>query len=188
MSQKVLMYSAQTAAEYLFNGFIGGFTRGRAEAGPRALGNRSILADARSVTNKDRINGFIKNRMAFQPLAPLCLDEDFDKYFERLSCDISLDYMLFAVKCKPLAEQTVPAIIHADQTARVQLINKENYPHLYELLIEFKKLSGIGILINTSFNGKGEPIVNTPDQAYAAYKTLDLDFLVLDKYFITERL
>lgn len=188
MIQKISTYTHTAVARYLHEGYIGGFATGRAEAGPRSLGNRSIFADARRNRNKDRINGFIKNRMAFQPLAPVCLDEDFDRFFEHPGSEVSLRYMLFAVKCKPQAEQMLPAIVHADQTARVQIVTRESNPRLHVLLTSFKKLTGIGVLINTSFNGKGEPIVNTPEEAYQAYRALDLDFLVLDQFIISDRL
>ncbi|MEP1033624.1 carbamoyltransferase C-terminal domain-containing protein [Ekhidna sp.] len=188
MIQRISDYTYSSVANYLHQGFIGGFVWGHAEAGPRALGNRSILADARSIQNKDRINGYIKNRMAFQPLAPVCLEEDFDRFFERPPCDISLEYMLFAVKCKEEVMTKLPAILHADHTARVQVVNQKRNPNLHVLLTEFKKYSGVGVLINTSFNGKGEPIVNTIEQAYNTYRKLDLDFLIIDKFLISNKL
>lgn len=187
MKQKIKPYKASETALHLSKGFIGGVAHGRAEAGPRALGNRSILSDARSINQKERINGYMKMRRAFQPLAPLCLEEDYDRFFERLDCEISLDYMLYAIKCKPIARTIVPAIVHADETARVQVVNSENYPFLFELLTEYKKITGVGVLINTSLNAKGEPIANTPMEAYQIYKKLDLDFLVLDKHLISNR-
>ncbi len=180
-----MKYNSFDIALHLSKGFIGAIAIGRAEAGPRALGNRSILSDARNISYKERINGIIKQRSAFQPLAPICLEEEFNNYFENINSEISLDYMLFAIKCKPIANKIIPAVVHADNTARVQVITAEKFPFLFDILTEYKKITGIGILINTSFNGKGEPIVNTPQQAYNAYKNLDLDFLVLDKYLIT---
>jgi len=188
MKQKIKKFNPKEVAQMLSEGFIGGVAHGKAEVGPRALGNRSILADARNIATKERINGYMKMRKAFQPLAPLCLDEDYDKYFERVDCEITLDYMLYAIKCKPKAREDIPAIVHADDTARVQVVTKDNYPFLYELLTEYKKITGIGVLINTSLNRKGEPIANTPAQAYQIYKQMDLDFLVLDKFFISNKL
>lgn len=183
MRQTIHTYSAVEAAGLLSDGQIGGFAWGRAEVGPRALGNRSILADARSCSTKDRINGLIKRRSAFQPLAPVCLADDFEQYFVRPQSDACLAFMLYAVKCRPSARRDVPAIVHADGTARVQVVDNR-YPLLKQLLTSYRELTGIGILINTSFNGKGEPIVNTPAQAYQAYQRIDLDFLVIDRHLV----
>ncbi len=188
MKQNITHYSKKRVASLLTQGYIGGFALGRAEAGPRALGNRSILADARFLQSKERINGVIKNRRAFQPLAPLCLKKDFDQFFINSACKVTLDYMLYAVKCKPQTRKVLPAIVHADDTARVQIVTSQKYPFLYDLLEAYRQITGIGVLINTSFNGKGEPIVNTAKQAFSAFKRLDLDFLVLDNFFITSRL
>ncbi len=188
MKQNITLYSREHIASLLSQGYIGGFAIGKAEAGPRALGNRSILADARFLQSKERINGVIKNRRAFQPLAPLCLNKDFDRFFINSTCKVTLDYMLYAVKCKPLTRNILPAIVHADNTARVQIVSSQKYPFLYDLLEAYKQITGIGVLINTSFNGNGEPIVNSAKQAFLTYKELDLDFLVLDNFFITSRL
>lgn len=188
MKQYIKAYQPRKVAQHLSDGFIGGIAVGRAEVGPRALGHRSILSDARSIIFKERINGYMKMRRAFQPLAPLCLEEDFDRFFEHTSSEVSLDYMLYAIKCKPLARKIIPAVVHSDDTARVQVINENNYPNLFEILTEYKKITGVGVLINTSLNAKGEPIANTPQHAYRIYKNLDLDFLVLDNFFISNKL
>lgn len=188
MKQIISDYDFEKTAYYLSEGYIGAFAKDRAEAGPRALGNRSILADARFAKSKDRINGLVKNRSAFQPLAPLCLEDDFDTYFCKINCEITLDYMLYAIKCKSETIKILPSIVHADNTARVQIVTQIKYPHLFELLTAYKKVTGIGVLLNTSFNGKQEPIVNSVEQAVLTYKKLDLDFLVLNNYFITSKL
>jgi len=188
MQQKILNYTPKDVALYISTGLIGAFAKGKAEVGPRALGNRSIIADARDIKSKERINGLIKQRSAFQPVAPLCIEDDFDFFFEKINCEISLDYMLYAVKCKPNTKNVLPAIVHVDNTSRVQLITSKNYPFLFDLLTEYKKITGLGVLINTSFNGKGEPIVNTAQEAYTNYKKLDLDFLVLDNFLITNKI
>lgn len=185
MLQKIYSFEIEPVASFLSKGFIGGFATGLAEAGPRALGHRSILSDARNIRQKERINGLIKQRQAFQPLAPICLEEDFDRFFQPTTAQVTLKYMLYAIKCKPDALAQIPAVVHADETARVQLVNKSSNPFLFELLCEYRKLTGIGVLINTSLNGKGEPIVNTLQEVYAAYRKLDLDFLVVDRFIIT---
>lgn len=184
MRQKIDTYTPERAALLLSQGYVGAITRGKAESGPRALGNRSLIADPRRVSTKERINGLIKHRGSYQPLAPFCLAEDYDRFFEPLAAEVSLDYMLYAVRCKPLAAELVPAVVHSDDTSRVQLVSADNYPFLFTLLRAFKAVTDVGVLVNTSFNGKGEPIVNTPAEAYFAYKALDLDFLILDDWLI----
>lgn len=185
MKQNIKIVNYKLVAQYLSQNFIGAIATGRAEAGPRALGNRSILSDARLIKNKERINGLIKNRSAFQPLAPICLDTEFDNYFEKINCHVSYDYMLYAVKCKPLTSEKLPAIVHSDNTARVQIITEKKHPIIYEILSEYKKTTNIGVLINTSFNGKGEPIVNSAEHAFDTYKRLGLDFLILNNFLIS---
>lgn len=172
-------------AKCLSRQMIGALAVGRAETGPRALGNRSIVADCRYIKTKERINGLIKHRAAYQPLAPICLEEDFDNYFCRLRSDANLDFMQFALSCKQEALRDIPAVVHADCTARTQVVRSQQYPHLHEILLEYKKLTGVGVLINTSFNGRNEPMVNTLGEAYAAYKRMGLDFLALDDCFLS---
>jgi len=185
MKQYISEFSSLKIAKLLSLNYIGAIVQGRAEAGPRALGNRSILADPRIIKNKDRINGLIKKRDAYQPLAPLCLSEDFNDFFVAPYANIKLDYMQCAINCKANSLIEIPAVIHSNLTARVQIITKKNHLRLYEILTEYKKITGIGVLINTSFNGKNEPIVNSINEVYMAYKVLDLDFLVIDNFLIT---
>lgn len=188
MLQNIHPIDAAAIARFLADGHIGAIATGRAEAGPRALGNRSILACAQSMTARDRINGLIKHRQAFQPLAPLCLSEDLTTYFEPPSAGITLRYMTFALRCTDVAKTKVPAVVHADGTARVQVVDENSPLLLAEILRAYRQHTGIGVLVNTSFNGRGEPLVNTAAEALDAYKRLDLDFLVLDRYLISSRL
>ena len=115
----------------------------------------------------------------------MCLEEDFDRYFERFPTEVDLGYMLHSVPHKPLVAGRIPAVLHADGTARVQVVTDSTFPWLAGLLRAFKRLTGVGVLVNTSFNGKGEPLVNTAADAYSAYRRLGLDFVIIADYFIS---
>lgn len=128
---------------------------GRAEFGPRALGNRSILADPRDPDIKDRVN-LIKKRELFRPFAPMVIEEDADQWFEMPNN--KMQYMQYTVKCKK--PELIPSVVHADGTSRVQTVSKDDYPELYDLLVEWKKKSGIPVLLNTSLNIKNQPLLN----------------------------
>jgi carbamoyltransferase len=188
MLQNIHPIDVELVGRFLADGFVGAVAVGRAEAGPRALGNRSILADPRRMACKERLNGLIKHRRAFQPLAPVCLREDVDTYFELPRAHVSLGYMGVGLRCTDRTVREAPAIVHADATARVQVVDEQATPLLAAVLRAFREATGVGLLVNTSFNGPGEPIVNTPAEALNAYKRLDLDFLVLDRYLISSRL
>jgi carbamoyltransferase len=187
MLQNIHPIDTDAIAGFLADGYVGGLALGRAEAGPRALGHRSILACARTMSTKERINGLIKHRQAFQPLAPLCLSEDLATYFEFPEAEVTLRYMTFALRCTNATRAQAPAIVHADGTARVQIVDEHAPPLLTAILRAYRRLTGVGILINTSLNGRGDPLVNTAAEAVTAYKRLDLDFLVLDRYLISSR-
>ncbi len=187
MLQNIHPIDADAIAGFLADGNIGAVALGRAEAGPRALGHRSILACAQTMAMKERINGLVKHRQAFQPLAPICLAEDLATYFGLPAAEITLRYMTFALPCADATRELAPAIVHADGTARVQVIDEHAPPLLRAILRAYRRRTGVGILINTSLNGRGEPLVNTAAEALSAYKRLDLDFLVLDRYLISSR-
>jgi len=143
-----------------------GVANGKAEYGPRALGNRSLLADPRGIEMKDRVNN-IKKRQKFRPFAPVILKEEAHKYFE-VSKDFDSPYMQCVVTCK--FPDTYPAIVHADGTSRVQTVSKENHPELYKTLKLWKKQTGCPMLLNTSLNIKGKPMVNNEEDAEAFAK------------------
>ncbi len=150
-------YPVNRALKALLNGEIIGIANGRAEFGPRALGNRTLTADPRGDTIKDRMNE-IKRRQKFRPFAPMILEEDVHDHFIMPENIDSSPYMQFVAKCKnPL---DFPAIIHEDGTSRVQTVNKQQHPELYTLLTKFKEKTGCPMLVNTSLNIKGQPIVN----------------------------
>jgi carbamoyltransferase len=178
-----------------------GWFQGRMEFGPRALGNRSILGDARSPKMQSVMNLKVKFRESFRPFAPIVRRERAADYFE---LDVESPYMLLVAPLKnewrrPLpsgvtgldllkeARSTLPAITHVDYSARIQTVTRESNPLLYDLLLRFEKATGCGVLVNTSFNVRGEPIVCTPDDAYRCFMNTEMDYLILGS-FVIERL
>jgi carbamoyltransferase len=133
---------------------IAAVATGRAEYGPRALGNRSILADPRDPNIKDRVN-LIKRRELFRPFAPVVMEEHANKWFKM---DFASPYMQYAVEC--LQPDKIPAVVHKDGTSRVQTVNKEQHPGLYEVLSNWYTITGVPVLLNTSLNIKGQPLLN----------------------------
>lgn len=144
----------------------------KSEAGPRALGNRSILFDPRNKDGKDIVNK-IKNREWYRPFGAVMLEEDFQEYFYT-NGDIKNEYMTVAYKAKEGVDKLIPSVIHVDNTCRIQTVNKG---HIYELLKVFKEKTGIGILLNTSFNTAGMPLIENPNQAIKILNSTDLDIL-----------
>ena len=149
-------YPAQKLLDELLTNKIVGVANGRAEFGPRALGNRSLLADPRGPDIKDKVNE-IKRRQKFRPFAPVILKEEANKYFE-MPCE-ETPFMQYVVKCKE--PDKYPAIIHKDGTSRVQTVTRKQHPGLYQLLVAWRDKTGCPMLLNTSLNIKGKPIVNT---------------------------
>jgi carbamoyltransferase len=153
-----------------------GWFQGASEFGPRALGNRSLLADPRKAGMKDILNSRVKHRQPFRPFAPIVLAERAREIFEG---DEDSPFMLIAKRVRPEWRDRIPAIVHVDGTARVQTVRAETNPVLYRLLKEFEALTGVPVLINTSFNVKGEPIVETPRDAMICFLTTGIDNLIL---------
>jgi len=139
MLQNIHPIDADAIAGFLAEGNIRAVALGRAEAGTRALGHRSILACARTLAMKERINGLVKHRQAFQPLAPICLAEDLATYFELPAAEITLRYMTFALPCADAIRELAPAIVHADGTARVQVIDEHAPPLLRAILRAYRR-------------------------------------------------
>ena len=173
------LYS-EVATRISTNQVIGWF-KGRCEWGPRALGNRSILADARNPEIKDILNKKIKLRESFRPFAPSVLEEFSDIYFD---LDYPSPFMLNVVKAKEIAKNTVPSVVHVDNTCRVQTVSKINNYHFYNLISEFNKITGVPIVLNTSFN-ENEPIVLTPQHAFDCFRRTSMDCLVLENWMIS---
>ena len=149
--------------------------QGRSEAGPRALGNRSILYDPRDPMGKDRVNK-IKHREAFRPFAGTVLKEHANKYFDMAGLDQS-PFMTFAVDMREDWVDNLPAINHVDNTCRVQTVTREQNQHFYDLITEFEKITSLPILLNTSFNLAGEPMVETPEDAIRTLENSELDYI-----------
>jgi carbamoyltransferase len=191
-------------AKILSEGNVVGWFQGRMEFGPRALGNRSILGDARNSEMQLKLNLKIKYRESFRPFAPSVLMEDVQKYFE---LDKPSPYMLLVANVTekhrnkipgnyfelPLMERLyfersdIPSVTHIDYSARVQTVHSETNLRYYELINQFKALTGTGVIVNTSFNVRGEPIVCTPEDAYKCFMRTEMDYLVIGDFLFDKR-
>jgi carbamoyltransferase len=169
----------ETTAQLIAEGHVVGWYQGKMEWGPRALGNRSILADARNAKMKDILNEKIKHRESFRPFAPCILEEHASEYFD---IDTPSPYMLLVAPVKK--PEKIPAVTHVDGTARLQTVSNDTNPLFYDLINEFYKITDIPVLINTSMNVRGEPIVNTIEQAYNMIIKTDMDYIVLGNYIV----
>jgi carbamoyltransferase len=158
--------------------------QGGSEFGPRALGHRSILADPRHAGVRDWINARVKQREWFRPLAPVVPAERAAEYFD---LPRSSPFMQFAARVRPDMVARVPAITHVDGTARLQTVGPDDDPLLHRLLAGFATRTNVPVLLNTSFNGKDEPIVETPDEALAAFRRMPLHALAMPPYLVTKR-
>ena len=167
----------ETTAKLISEGNVVGWYQGKMEWGPRALGNRSILADPRNPKMKDVLNEKIKHRESFRPFAPCILEEYTSEYFD---IGVPSPYMLLVAPVKK--PEKIPAVTHVDGTSRLQTVSKHINPLFYNLINEFYKITSIPVLINTSMNVRGEPIVNTPAQAYDMIVKTDMDYIVLGNY------
>ncbi len=151
------------------------------EFGPRALGNRSILADPRYAEARDRVNASVKFREGWRPFAPSCLAEQAGEYFDGCS---DAPFMILTFDVLPEKRSVIPAVTHADKTARVQTVTREANPRYHRLISEFARLTGVPVLLNTSFNLKGEPIVTAPKDAIRTFYSSGLDFLVMGDHIV----
>lgn len=194
---------AKKTAQLIDEGNVVGWFQGRMEFGPRALGNRSILGDARRPEMQKKLNLKIKYREGFRPFAPSVLEEDIKDYFD---IDIPSPYMLFVIPVtekrrnpvpkdyfeRPLYDRLyhersdIPAITHIDYSARIQSVSKKTNFRYWKVLDEFKKLTGYGVFVNTSFNVRGEPIVATPSDAFSCFMRTEMDFLVLGEFLVNK--
>ncbi|MFC1628484.1 carbamoyltransferase [Gemmatimonadota bacterium] len=172
---------AVAAAREIFEGRVHGWFQGRMEFGPRALGNRSILADPRDPEMKDRINAMIKHREEFRPFAPAVLEEHARAWFDMGILDSS-PFMLFTVEVLESARDSLPAVTHVDGTSRVQTVSKRSNPLFWDLISEFYQLSGVPVVLNTSFNVRNEPIVCTPLDAVRCFLSTDIDSMTIDSF------
>ena len=194
----------EETSKNLSNGFAIGWFQGRMEFGPRALGNRSIIADPRSETMQKTLNLKVKYRESFRPFAPSIIREDVNEWFD---LNIDSPYMLFVSgveknKCKQIKEEDkflfgidklnikrseIPAVTHVDYSARIQTVHLKTNEKYYKLLSRFKEKTNCPVLVNTSFNIRGEPIVNTPEEAYNCFMGTDLDSLVIGNCLLLKK-
>jgi carbamoyltransferase len=191
-------------AQIIAGGNVVGWFQGRMEFGPRALGNRSILGDARNSEMQLKLNLKIKYRESFRPFAPSVLAEDCQEYFE---LEQPSPYMLLVANVQqkhlnqlpenyfdlPLMERLyfersdIPSVTHIDYSARIQTVHQETNPGYWELISQFKKLTGYGVIVNTSFNVRGEPIVCTPEDAYKCFMRTEMDYLVIGDFLFDKK-
>jgi carbamoyltransferase len=173
----------RATAAHIAQGKVVGWFQGRAEWGPRALGNRSILADPRRAQMKDTLNQRIKHREIFRPFAPSILEESVGEYFEQTH---SSPFMTFAYPVRESKRAVIPAPTHVDGTARLQTVNRVSHPLYWRLLRTFCDLSGVPVVLNTSFNDN-EPIVCCPQEALACFERTKMDVLVLGNFILEKK-
>jgi carbamoyltransferase len=171
-------------AKLINGGAIIGWFKGSSEFGQRALGHRSILANPTIKDIKPKVNRVIKKREGFRPFAPMVIADEANNYFEMLGQEVPYMNQVFKVKDDFIAG--LPSITHADGTARVQTVTREFNTDIYFLLKEFKKLSGYPILLNTSFNLRGQTMVLDPETAIKTFYDCEMDYLVLGSYIISK--
>jgi len=171
----------EKTSKLISEGNVVGWFQGKMEWGPRALGNRSILADPRRAEMKDVLNEKIKHRESFRPFAPSILEEHVSEYFE---LDIPSPYMLLVAKIKK--PEKIPAVTHVDGTGRLQSVSRDVNPLYYDLIDEFYKITDVPVIINTSMNVMGEPIVNTPEQTYSMIQKTDMDYLIMGNHLLSK--
>jgi carbamoyltransferase len=173
----------EKTARLIADGNVVGWFQGRMEFGPRALGARSILADPRDAKMRDTLNMKIKFREGFRPFAPSVLADRNSEWFD-IDCDSP--FMLLVAQVRE-GKRVIPSVTHVDGSARIQTVTRDDSPLYYDLILEFDKLTGVPVIINTSFNVRGEPIVCTPHDAYLCFRRTNMDSLVLGRYLLDRR-
>ena len=175
-----------TTAQMVDEGKVVGWFQGRLEFGPRALGSRSLVADARNPKMKDIINAKVKFREAFRPFAPSILKEHAHEYFE-MPAGMDAPFMLLVPKVRPEMHVVLPAITHKDGTGRLQTVTEADNGRYYRLIKAFAERTGVPVVINTSFNVRGEPIVCTPQDAINTFVKTGIDVIVMGNHLVTEK-
>ena len=175
---------ADFAAQKLSEGFVIGIARNGAEFGPRALGNRSIVADPRSVQMRDHINHRVKFREGFRPFAPAVLVEQQNEFFHM---SYPSPHMLRGIPASSYGKRAIPAVVHTDGSARVQSVDKELNPEFWDLINAFASITGVPVLLNTSLNVKGQPVVNTERDAFIALDEMNLDYMIIGDFIFKKR-
>ena len=184
LNYEVVEDPSKKGAELIASGKIIGWFQGRMEAGARALGNRSILADPRIAGMKDQLNKQVKFREPFRPFAPVILEEKVADYFTET---MAVPFMEKVLPVKPEKHSIIPAVTHVDGTGRLQTINRLANPRFYDLVKEFENITGVPVVINTSFNIKGEPIVCSPTDAIKCFFSTGMDHLIIDSFLISKK-
>ncbi len=174
----------KSAAQQLAEGKIVGWFQGRMEFGPRALGNRSIIASPIPTDMKFRLNMAIKKREGFRPFAPAILEENANEWFKEI---VKSKYMLSTFSVRDEVKNRITSCVHEDDTSRVQTVSSSDNKDFYDLIREFNRITGVPILINTSFNLRGEPIVCTPEDAINCFANTEMDVLVLENYVVLKK-
>jgi carbamoyltransferase len=174
---ELLRFTAQQVADDR----IVGWFQGRMEFGPRALGNRTILANPCNPEMKDILNHRVKHREPFRPFAPSALLDRAGEFFD---LDVPSPFMLLVAPVHPDQRDAVPAITHVDGSARLQTVTRDENPLYHDLIAEFARITGVPVVLNTSFNVRGEPIIRTPDDAYACFESTGIDTLVMHDFVV----
>ncbi|MFC3456292.1 carbamoyltransferase family protein [Amycolatopsis speibonae] len=177
----------ERAAQLLAQGAALGWAQGGSEFGPRALGNRSIIADPRPKTNQTRINAMVKKRESFRPFAPVTTPEAAHTYFEIPAAQGNHDFMSFVLNVREEQREALGAVTHIDGTARLQIIDPGTNERFHRLVTRFGELTGTPVLLNTSFNNNAEPIVQTVEDALTCYLTTELDYLVIENHLVKRK-
>ncbi|MGH3550579.1 MAG: carbamoyltransferase family protein [Pseudonocardiaceae bacterium] len=175
------------AVELLAAGAVLGWAHGKSEFGPRALGNRSIVADARPKDNQTRINAMVKKRESFRPFAPVVTPEAAPAYFEIPEVTANYDFMSFVVRVREERREELGAVTHVDGTARIQIIEPETNERFHRLVARFGEFTGTPVLLNTSFNNNAEPIVQSVEDVLTCFLTTDLDYVVIEDFLVRRR-
>jgi carbamoyltransferase len=175
---------AEQTADLLAGGAVIGWVQGRSEFGPRALGNRSILADARPARFKHVINAMVKKREGYRPFAPSVIEERLHDFFDVPESCTSLPFMIFVVRVRDEMREVLGAVTHVDGTARVQSVSRDTNPRYHALIEAFGRRTGVPVLLNTSFNNDAEPIVDSIDEAVACFLTTGIQYLVVGDYMV----
>ncbi|HEY4921269.1 MAG TPA: carbamoyltransferase C-terminal domain-containing protein [Xanthobacteraceae bacterium] len=176
----------ETVADALVEGKVVGWFRGRMEFGPRALGNRSILADPRGAEMREVVNQRVKLREEFRPFAPAALVETADDYFDMRGV-VRSDFMEFVVPARPLGCEKTKAVVHSDGSARIQTVDRNDNEPFWKVIDAFGRRTGVPVVLNTSFNVRGEPIVCTPQDAIRCFLSTDIDLLALENYVVSKK-
>jgi carbamoyltransferase len=180
-----LAATCASAAQLIADGRVIAWDRGRMEFGPRALGNRSILADPGRPEMRDRINAMVKKREAFRPFAPACSLQEAPRWFD-VTPGEAHPYMISVVDVRAEVRALLPAITHVNGSARLQTVSASDNPDFHALLLAVGKTTGRQMVLNTSFNVKGQPIVNTPDEAIETFLGTGIEFLFLENFHVTQ--